>query len=170
MKTKTWGTLDHRDLALLFGKMFGVDTNIGRDAALLKRLADEQALQPIQILYGFLVYKQLNMNQYIVSFCENHEKWKCDDILEAAAEVRAYVENTTLPYFYWEYLDTRAGGDSGDPRSSNVLRLSKNKLQEFVNDFLSKPVSPRDRVIFTQRDHQRTVEISDPTQFGYIGK
>lgn len=169
MKTKTWGTLDYRDLALLFGKMFQVDTNIGRDTSLLKRLAEEQALQPIQILYGFVIYKQLNMNRYIVSFCENHEKWKCDDILEAAAEVRAYIEGTALPYFYWEYVDTRAGGDIGGSLSSNVLRLSKNKLQELVNDFLNKPISPRDRTLFAQRDNQRTNTISDPSQFGYIG-
>lgn len=49
---KTWATLDSRELAMMFGRIFNVDIHAGRDAALIKRLMEEYALSPLQVLYG----------------------------------------------------------------------------------------------------------------------
>lgn len=164
MKTKTWETLDYVDLALMFGRSFSVDIKTGRDAALLKNMAQQHGLNPLQVLYGFLVYKDTESAKYVHAFCLNVGLWKCDDPLEAAAEVKAHVTSTTLPIFFWDYLDLRVGGD-GSALSDAAFAAAKSKLEAYLYDWLRSPLKVGDRALFAQRDATRTITFGNTSGF-----
>lgn len=170
MKNKTWENLNSHDLALTFGRLFGVDIHLGRDSALLKRTMEDYGLSPIQVLYGFLLYLEMPGSKYVHAFCLNVDFWRSFDPLEAAAEVCIRATGKPTPVFYWEYLDFRGGGDTGDARATVAYTSAKTKLEVWIGDWLRQPFEARDRTLFIKRATEKRKSGSDLPEFRFDGE
>lgn len=166
MKTKTWGSLDSLELTHMFSRLFGVDIQLGRDSSLLKRVMEEKAISPLQVLYGFILFKEMTATKTVYIFCQNANFWADSDYLEAAAEVCAIIFEQKLPVFFWTYLDLRSGGDSGDPRVEVAFNSAKTKLESWLHEWLSRTLSPGDRALSAKRLSDRKIPLGSGASSG----